>query len=94
MIKREKPKPGKKGELIREDVLIVEHKIFFNEQYRAGYDKKNKTIRAKYDKKRQGLVKDVSLSTDFDKSVIYEAFNEVFADQVMIQSTQKLSQEE
>lgn len=31
MIKREKPKHGKKGELDWEDVLIVEHKIFFNE---------------------------------------------------------------
>jgi|TARA_B110001450_G_scaffold174252_1_gene162645 hypothetical protein len=52
MIKREKPKLGKKSEIVWEDVLIVEHKIFFNEQYRAGFDKKNKTIRAKYDKKR------------------------------------------
>ena len=52
MIKREKPKPGKKGDVAWEDVLIVEHKIFFNEEYRAGFDKKNKTIRAKYDKKR------------------------------------------
>ena len=31
-------------------------------------------IFGKYDKKRQGLVKDVCLLTDFDKSVIYEAF--------------------
>ena len=65
MIKREfpdedvPPKPEKKGKTKIEDVLIVEHKVFFNEQYRAVYDKKNKNIMAKYDKKRQGLVKDV-----------------------------------
>ena len=67
-----------------EDVLIVEHKIFFNEQYRAVYDKKNKNIMAKYDKKRQGLVKDVCLTTDYEKSVIYEAFSHVFEDRVSI----------
>lgn len=39
-----------------QDFLIVEHRIFFNEQYRSIYDKKNKNIMAKYDKKRQGLV--------------------------------------
>jgi len=43
---------------------------------------------AKYDKKRQGLVKDVSLSTDFDKSVLYEAFTHVYRDTVTIQSAQ------
>jgi len=50
MIKREKVE--KKGLIVLEDVLIAEHKIFFNEQYRAVYDKKNKNIMAKYDKKR------------------------------------------
>ena len=42
----------KKGKSSLEDVLIVEHKIFFNETYRAVYDKKNKLIMTKYDKKR------------------------------------------
>jgi hypothetical protein len=72
IIKREKV--NKLGKTTYEDVLIVEHKIFFNEQYRSNYDKKNKMIFGKYDKKRQGLVKDVCVLTDFDKSVIYEAF--------------------
>jgi hypothetical protein len=35
-----------------QDVLIVEHRIFFNEEYRAVFDKKNKNIMAKYDKRR------------------------------------------
>ena len=82
MIQRKKL--DKKGKSVQEDVLIVEHKIFFNEHYRAVYDKKNKNIMAKYDKKRQGLVKDVCLSTDYDKSVIYEAFSPVYEDQVNI----------
>jgi hypothetical protein len=42
-----------------EDVLIVEHRIFFREEYRGSYDKKKKNITAKYDKKRQGLIRDV-----------------------------------
>jgi len=87
LIKREKV--DKKGNTVYEDVLIVEHKVFFNEQYRAVYDKKNKHIMAKYDKQRQGLVQDVALSTDYEKSVIYEAFTHVYDNQVAIQSTQR-----
>ena len=48
----------KEGITKTQDVLIVEHRIFFNEEYRAIFDKKNKNIMAKYDKKRQGLLKD------------------------------------
>ena len=65
-----------------EDILIVEHRIFFKDQYRAVYDKKSKNIMAKYDKKRQGLVRDVELATEFDKSVLYEAFEPVYEDYV------------
>ena len=92
MIKRDKV--DKKGKIMHEDVLIVEHKVFFNEQYRAVYDKKNKNIMAKYDKKRQGLVKDVCLTTDYEKSVIYEAFSPVYEDEVNVQSTQRHDAEE
>jgi len=67
-------------------VLIAEHKIFFSEQYRATYDKKNKNIMAKYDKKRQGLVQDAALATEFDKSIIYEAFQTVYCDEIQIPS--------
>ena len=59
-------------------------KVFFNEYYWAVYDKKNKHIMAKYDKQRQGLVQDVALSTDYEKSVIYEAFTHVYDNQVAI----------
>jgi hypothetical protein len=52
MIKREREDKKAKNKMITEDVLIVEHKIFFKEEYRAIYDKKSKNIRAKYDKKR------------------------------------------
>ena len=50
MIKREKV--DKKGNAVHEDVLIVEHKVFFSERHIAIYDKKNKHIMAKYDKQR------------------------------------------
>ena len=48
MIKREREDRKNKSKIVVEDVLIVEHKIFFKEEYRAIYDKKNKNIRAKY----------------------------------------------
>jgi len=50
LIQREKI--NDKGKAVYEDVLITEHKIFFNEIYRSLYDKKNKNIMAKYDKHR------------------------------------------
>jgi hypothetical protein len=84
MIKKETEDDA--GKAVLEDVLIVEHKIFFNEVYRAIYDRKSKNIMAKYDKKRQGLVKDISVSTDYKKSVIYEAYEQVYHDQINIQS--------
>lgn len=67
-----------------EDVLVAEHKIFFNELYRGLYDKKNKNIMAKYDKKRQGLVKDVQLATEFKPSVIYESFEVVYSESITL----------
>jgi len=76
MITREKV--DEKGRMVTEDILIVEHKIFFSEHYRSVYDKKNKNIMAKYDKKRQGLVKEIALETEFDTAVIYEAFECVY----------------
>jgi len=87
LIQREKV--DKKGNPVFEDVLIVEHKIFFNEHYRSVYDKNNKKIMAKYDKKRQGLVRDMALSTEFEKSVIYEAYEPVFQEEVSIASSVK-----
>ena len=89
MIKRKREDRKNKNKIVIEDVLIVEHKIFFKEEYRAIYDKKNKNIRAKYDKKRQDLHRDVSLATDYETAVIYEAFSEVYNDQISIMSTQR-----
>lgn len=87
LIQREKlGETDKLGNPILQDYLIVEHRIFFNEQYRAVYDKKNKNIMAKYDKKRQGLVQDVALNTDFEKSVIHEAFHHVYRDTIQMPS--------
>lgn len=40
------------GKEIVEDVLIVEHKIFFADHFRQIYDKKKTNIMAKHDKKR------------------------------------------
>lgn len=86
MIKRDKV--DAKGRTVKEDVLIAEHKVFFSEQYRSAYDKKNKNIMAKYDKKRQGLVQDAQLETEFEKSLIYEAFQAVYSDQIQIVCSQ------
>jgi hypothetical protein len=35
-------------------------------------------LKAKHDKHLQGLIKDQSISTDFDKAIVYEAFNQVY----------------
>ena len=42
LIQREKV--DKDGLVTQEDVLVAEHKIFFKEEHRAVYDKKNKNI--------------------------------------------------
>lgn len=62
--------------------LAVEHKLFFNEHYKIEYDKSNKMILGKHDKRKKGLVQEKSMSTDFDKSIIYEAFEEVYEEKV------------
>lgn len=76
LIQREKV--SEKGQSFKEDVLIVEHKIFFNEQYRQVYDKKNTKIMAKHDKYRQGLMHDFEVQTEFANSVLYEAYQHVY----------------
>lgn len=67
-------------ELLNEEVLAVEHRLFFNELCRSNWDQKNKMLKAKHDKHLQGLIKDCSVSTDFDKAIVYEAFNEVYTE--------------
>jgi hypothetical protein len=62
-----------------EITLAVEHKIFFNEAYRNEYER-NKLIMAKNDKRKQGLKQDRSLNTEFEKSIVYEAFDIIYTD--------------
>eukprot|EP00347_Sterkiella_histriomuscorum_P009856 403339614 len=65
--------------------LAVEHKLFFNEYYKIEYDKPNRVILGKHDKKKKGLVQEKSVSTEFDKSIIYEAFEVVYQDKILFQ---------
>jgi len=44
--------------LLNEEVLAVEHRLFFNELFRQNWDARNKKIRAKHDKHLQGLLAD------------------------------------
>ena len=60
------------------EVLVVEHRCFFNEIYRINWDQRKKMILMRHDKRKQGIVKDIETLTDFDKSLMYEAFSEVY----------------
>lgn len=68
-----------------EITLAVEHKIFFNEAYRNEYER-NKLIIAKNDKRKKGLLHDRALNTDFDKSIVYEAFDILYTDLLPLSS--------
>lgn len=46
-------------------VLAVEHRCFFNELYRNHWDARNKLIKARHNKVKQGLVNEISVMTDF-----------------------------
>ncbi len=60
--------------------LAVEHKIFFNEQNRNEFER-NKLIIAKADKRKKGgLLHDKALSTDFEKAIVYEAFDLIYTE--------------
>jgi hypothetical protein len=61
----------------------VEHKIFFNEAYRNEYER-NKLILAKNDKRKKGLLQEKGVGTDFEKAIVYEAFDIVYTDVVML----------
>jgi hypothetical protein len=56
--------------------------MFFNDDHRQVYDRKSKSIMAKYDKRR--LLRDVALVTEFEKSVLYEAFVVVYEEVIQI----------
>lgn len=65
-------------------MLAVEHRCFFNELYRQNWDSKNKRIKLRLDKKKQGLVTDSQTETDFDQATLYEAFIDVYAGDVSL----------
>lgn len=39
---------------------------------------------AKYNKRRQGLVRDVENQTEFEKSIVYEYFESVYSNEVFL----------
>ena len=76
-------KEGKQDDMMKlkpvrvyEDVLIVENRMFFNDDHRQTFNRKSNSVMDKYHKRR--LVKDVALVTEFEKSVLYEAFVVVY----------------
>lgn len=60
-----------------ESSLAVEHKIFFNEAYRNEYER-NKLIMVKNDKRKKGLLSDKKIDTDFEKSIVYESYENIY----------------
>jgi len=64
---------------VSDSSLAVEHRIYFNEYYRQKYER-NKVIIAKNDKRKKGLLFDKEMSTEFEKSVVYEAYDSIFAE--------------
>jgi hypothetical protein len=46
------------------NILAVEHRCFFNELYRQNWDARNKLIKSRHNKFKQGLVAESGLMTD------------------------------
>ena len=63
---------------------MVEHRCFFNEITQQKWDAKNKLILARHDKKKQGLMADAETITEFEKSIMYEAFFDVYVGEVIL----------
>ena len=69
----------------------MEHRIFFNEYYRSIYER-NRKFNPIAEKKKKGLVFDKKISTDFEKAIVYEAYEVIFAeDSFNITSQQTMS---
>jgi hypothetical protein len=60
------------------EVLVLEHRCFFNEVNRSNFDSKKKKILMRYDRRLQGMVKDVEIATDYEKALCYEAYSVVY----------------
>ena len=48
------------------------------------WDSRNKLILARHDKRKQGLLADCETITDFDKSIMYEAFFDVYVGEAVL----------
>lgn len=56
---------SRKERITSKKVLVVEHRCFFNELQHKKWDKQNKLILARHDKRKQGLLADCETITDF-----------------------------
>jgi hypothetical protein len=61
------------------EVLVVEYRCFFSEIFRTNFDHKKKKILMRYDRRLQGMVKDVETATDYNKALCYEAYSVVYS---------------
>ena len=76
---------------VQDSSLAVEHRIFFNDYYRSIYER-NKKFNPNADKKKKGLVFDKKISTEFEKAIVYEAYDVIFAeDSFNISSQQSMN---
>jgi hypothetical protein len=73
-----------KNETVDGKILAVEHRCFFNELYRQNWDARNKLIKARHDKIKQGLVAESGIMTDLTQSQLYEGFTNVFQTETSI----------
>ena len=71
---------------ISDSALAVEHKIFFNEHYKNEYER-NRVIITKNDKRKKGLLMDKEMSTEFEKAIVYEAFDTIYAETVPLSNS-------
>jgi len=78
---------------VQESSLAVEHRIYFNEYYRSIYEK-NKKFHPNAEKKKKNLVIDQKLGTDFEQSIVYEAYEVIYAeDSYTVASQQSMNLE-
>jgi hypothetical protein len=71
---------------ISDSALAVEHKIFFNEHYKNEYER-NRVIITKNDKRKKKLLMDKEMSTEFEKAIVYEAFDTIYAETVPLSNS-------
>jgi len=77
-------KTNQRSGVVPIQVLTVEHRCFFNELYRQNWDARNRKIKARHNKFKQGLVQSVQCITDYPQSVLYEGFENVFDKEITL----------